>query len=93
MPRYISIYNKRVEPLLVCFKPEVRESILKTKPEDREYFTKSQCILINGIPRKEVDQDTLEDILELSDEEKVFWKKLGLSENSFMEELGILDTI
>ena len=50
VPRYVSIYNKRVEPLLVCFKPEVREGLLKTKPEDREYFTKSQCVLINGIP-------------------------------------------
>ena len=29
VPRYISIYNKRVEPLLVCFKPEVRDSLLK----------------------------------------------------------------
>ena len=93
VPRYISIYNKRVEPLLVCFKPEVRDSLLKTKPDDREYFTNSQCKLINGVPRKEADQDTLEDILELSHEEETFWKDMGLSENSFMEELGILDTI
>ena len=42
VPRYISTFNKRVEPLLVCFKPEVRESLLKKKPEDREYYTKSQ---------------------------------------------------
>jgi len=93
VPRYVSIYNKRVEPLLVCFKPEVRDSILKTKPEDREYFTKSQCNLINGVPRKEADQDTLEEILELSKEEKVFWEKLNLSENYFMEELGIFDSV
>lgn len=91
--RYVSIYNKRVEPLLVCFKPEVRESLLKTKPEDREYYTKSQCELINGIPRKESDQDKLDDILELSPEESNFWKNIGLSENSFMEELGIFETI
>ena len=93
VPRYVSIYNKRVEPLLVCFKPEVREGLLKTKPEDREYFTKSQCVLINGIPRKEADQDTLENILELSVEEKVFWEKVKLSENYFMEELGILNSV
>ena len=79
--------------MLVCFTPEVRESILKNNPEDREYFTKSQCTLINGIPRKEADQDTLEDILELSKEEKIFWEKVGLSENYFMEELGIFDTV
>ena len=91
--RYISIYNKRVEPLLVCFKPEVREFLLKTKPEDREFFTKTQCELINGIPRKEADQDKLEEILTLSPEEKMFWDNMGLSENSFMEELGIFETV
>ena len=91
--RYVSIYNKRVEPLLVCFKPEVREFLLKTKPEDREFFTKTQCELINGIPRKEADQDKLDEILTLSPEEQMFWDNMGLSENSFMEELGIFETI
>ena len=93
VPRYISTFNKRVEPLLVCFKPEVRESLLKKKPEDREYYTKSQCELINGIPRKEADQDLLEEILKLSPEENMFWEKTGVSENYFMEELGILNTV
>jgi DNA polymerase elongation subunit (family B) len=93
VPRYISTFNKRVEPLLVCFKPEVRESLLKKKPEDREYYTKSQCELINGIPRKEADQDLLEEILKLSPEENMFWEQTGVSENYFMEELGILDTV
>ena len=90
IPRYISTFNKRVEPLLVCFKPEVRESVLKKKPEDREYYTKTQCQLINGVPRKESDQDALDDILTLSPEEKEYWAKMNLSENYFMEELGIL---
>ena len=89
----MSIYNKRVEPLLVCFKPEVRDSLLKTKPEDREFFTKTQCELINGIPRKEADQDKLEEILTLSPEEQTFWDNMGLSENSFMEELGIFESV
>jgi len=91
--RYVSIYNKRVEPLLVCFKPEVRDSLLKTKPEDREFFTKTQCELINGIPRKEADQDKLDEILTLSPEEQMFWNSIGLSENSFMEELGIFESV
>ena len=91
--RYVSIYNKRVEPLLVCFKPEVRDSLLKTKPEDREFFTKTQCELINGIPRKEADQDKLDEILTLSPEEQMFWDNMGLSENSFMEELGIFESV
>ena len=90
VPRYISTFNKRVEPLLVCFKPEVRESILKKNPENREYYTKTQCQLINGVPRKESDQDSLDEILTLSPEEKEYWAKMKLSENYFMEELNIL---
>jgi hypothetical protein len=93
VPRYINTFNKRVEPLLVCFKSEVRNSIIKKKPEDREYYTNSQCELIHGIARKEGDQDSLEEILTLSPEEKIYWKKMELSENSFMEDLGILETI
>ena len=92
-PRYINVFNKRVEPLLVCFNEEVRESILKKNPEDREYYTKTQCELINGVPRKEADQDSMEDILTLSDEEKTFWVNTNTSEDYFMEELGILNTI
>jgi DNA polymerase elongation subunit (family B) len=93
VPRYVSIFNKRVEPLLVCFKPEVRDSLLKKNPEDREYYTKTQCNLINGIGRKEGDQDSLEEILELSTEEKIYWKKMNTSENYFMEELGLLNAV
>ena len=92
-PRYINVFNKRVEPLLVCFNEEVRESLLKKKPEDREYYTKTQCELINGVPRKEADQDSIEDILTLSDEEKTFWLNINTSEDYFIEELGILNTI
>ena len=93
VPRYISTFNKRIEPLLVCFKPEVRESLIKKLPEDREYYTKTQCTLINGISRKEGDQDSLEEVLELSKEEELYWKKTNTSENYFMEELGLLDAV
>jgi len=93
VPRYINTFNKRVEPLLVCFQKEVRDSLIKKNPEDREYYTKTQCTLIHGIPRKDGDQDSLEEILTLSPEEKIYWKKMELSEDSFMEELDILKTI
>ena len=90
VPRYVSTFNKRIEPLLVCFKPEVRESLIKKNPEDREYYTNKQCELINGVPRKESDQDSLDEILSLSQEETEYWLKMELSENYFMEELNIL---
>ena len=89
IPRYISTFNKRVEPLLVCFKPEIRDTILKKNPEDREYYTKTQCKLINGVPRKEGDQDSLEEILALSPEETQYWKSMNLSEDYFIEELAL----
>ena len=83
--RYISIFNKRIEPLLVVFKPEVRESLLVKKPEDRQFFTTKQCELIKGIPRREFDQDSLEEVMSVSPEEKLFWDKMNLSEDSFLE--------
>ena len=94
VPRYINIFNKRVEPLLVCFKLDIRDSILVKKPEDRQYFTRKQCELINGIGRSEGDQDSLEEVLDLSNEEKIFWKDtMGKSEDYFLEQLGLLDTV
>ena len=74
----------------MCFNEEVRESLLKKKPEDREYYTKTQCELINGIPRKEGDQDSLDEILTLSPEEIEYWGNMNVNENYFMEELGLL---
>ena len=91
--RYINIFNKRVEPLLVVFGYEIRDSLLIKKPQDRQFFTEKQCTLINGLSRKEGDQDTLEEVLSASPEELIFWKKLGTDEDEFLRELGILDTV
>jgi DNA polymerase I len=75
--RYLSNFNKRVEPLLCVFKPEIRDEILIEKPEDRQYFTKTQCELINGIPLKEGGQDKFEEVMTLSDSEVSFWNRIG----------------
>ena len=77
--RAIATFNKRVEPLLVCFKEEVRNGLLVKNPEERPYFTKDQCELINGVPFDEEDQDKLEDVMEMSDDEVVFWEKTGIN--------------
>ena len=77
--RAIATFNKRVEPLLVCFKEEVRNGLLIKNPEERPYFTKDQCELINGVPFDDEDQDKLEDVMEMSDDEVVFWEKVGVS--------------
>ena len=91
--RYINVFNKRIEPLLVVFSPDVRDSLLVKKPEDIQFFTKKQCKLINGLPRREGDQDTLEEILTLSDEERVFWNRVGEDPQNFLTDLGVLETV
>ena len=79
VPRYIAAFNKRIEPLLVVFSPDIREEILIDNPEDRPLFTKSQTQLVRGFPRKDGDQDTLDEVLTLSDTEQVFWKSVGIN--------------
>jgi hypothetical protein len=76
--RYMAAFNKRIEPLLVVFKPEIREDILIENPKDRPIFTKSQTELDRGTPKKEKDQDNLDEVLTLSDMELVFWKSVGI---------------
>jgi DNA polymerase, archaea type len=77
VPRYLSNFNKRVEPLLVAFNPSIREDILIEDPKDRQYFTKLQCELVNGYPLKESGQDKFDEVMTLSDSEVIFWNKVG----------------
>ena len=74
--RYLNVFNKRIEPLLVVFKPEIRDDILIEDPKDRQYFTKQQCDLVNGYPMKEGGQDKLEEVMTLSDSEVLFWNRV-----------------
>jgi hypothetical protein len=83
--RAISTFNKRIEPLLVVFKEEVREQLLVTNPEDRGFFTKDQSELINGVPFENGDQDSIEDLLTLSDNEVNYWVKRGIDPNYIYE--------
>lgn len=77
VPRYLSNFNKRIEPLLCVFKPEIREDILIEDPNDRQYFTKSQSELVSGFPLKEDGQDKFDEVMTLSDSEVVFWNRVG----------------
>ena len=76
VPRYLNNFNKRVEPLLVAFNPNIREDILVEDPKDRQYFTKSQCELVNGYPLKEGGQDKFDEVMTLSDSEVIFWNRV-----------------
>ena len=75
VPRYIDAFNKKVEPLLVVFNKNVRESLLITDPEEKQYFTKTELELISGIPSAPGDQDTLEELMTISPLELEFWER------------------
>lgn len=77
VPRYLTNFNKRIEPLLCVFKPEIREDVLIENPIDRQYFTKLQCELVSGFPLKEDGQDKFEEVMTLSDSEVIFWNRVG----------------
>jgi len=102
VPRAIATFNKRIEPLLVVFKQEIREGLLVTDPEQRGIFTKAQCELINGVPFDESDQDKLqEDVLDLTEQELSYWQKRGLkpdymyelAEKDWENKLRLLETV
>jgi hypothetical protein len=80
VPRAIVTFNKRIEPLMVVFKDDVRNGLIVADPEKRGIFTAAQCELINGHPLSEGDQDRLqEDVLDITEQELKYWEKRGLS--------------
>ena len=97
--RYLDAFNKKVKPLLVCFNPEIRSKILldiekikdkttKTTTEvlkHRVIFTKSECELVSGMPFKDGDQDSYQELMTMEDKEIKFWDKVNKSPN-YMEQ-------
>jgi DNA polymerase elongation subunit (family B) len=80
VPRAVATFNKRIEPFLVVFQQEVRDSLIVDDPNDRGLFTTEQCELINGLPLDEDGQDDLyKDVLDITPEELMYWRKRGLS--------------
>jgi hypothetical protein len=77
--RAVVTFNKKLLPLMVVFQDEVRNNLLVNEPEKRGIFTKSQCELISGNPLKDGDQDTVEELLEITDLELKFWDRVGVS--------------
>ena len=86
--KYIDQFNKRIKPLLVCFSPEIRETILIQNPEQRQYFTTEQCQLVSGYPNKETEQDTYEQLMTLERKEMDFWLSIN-QEPPFIKECGL----
>ena len=86
--KYIDMFNKRITPLLVCFKKDIRNKILITNPNDRQYFTEEESQLCSGEPNNITDQDTYEQLMTMEDKEIKFWAKYDLVP-PFIEECGM----
>ncbi len=98
--RYLDAFNKKVKPLLVCFHPDIRSKILldivKVKDKttkksverlkERVIFTKNECELVSGMPFKDGDQDSYEDLMRMEDKEIKFWDKVNKVPNNMEEE-------
>jgi hypothetical protein len=82
------MFNKRIKPLLVCFDRSIREKILITNPDERQYFTDSESQMSSGQPNKVSDQDTYEQLMTMEDKEIKFWTKYNLIP-PFIEECGM----
>ena len=102
VPRAITTFNKRIEPLMVVFQDEVRNHLIVDNPQDRGIFTTSQCELINGHPLGDGDQDDLQkDVMDITEPELRYWEKRGLksdymydlAEEGWEEKLGVLQTV
>jgi DNA polymerase elongation subunit (family B) len=86
--RAIATFNKRVEPLLIVFDDEVRDTLLVKNPEDRSFYTTEQCKLINGKPFSPGDQDDIyENLIKMEQGEVDFWESVGIDPN-YMYELA-----
>ena len=96
--KYLANFNKRINPLLVCFKTEIRDQILldmvknkKTQEMelmDVKVFTKAQCVLDSGNAFKESDQDSLNELMTMEDKEIMFWMRTNKIPNN-LEELNM----
>ena len=73
IPKYIDQFNKRISGLLTCFHPDIRNKMLITDPKDINYFDKNETQLVSSMPKKEIDQDSLEELFTMEDKEIKFW--------------------
>ena len=84
--RAIATFNKRVEPLLIVFDDEVRDTLLVKNPEDRSFYTSGQCKLINGKPFSPEDQDDVyENLIKMEQGEIDFWSNVGINPDHIYE--------
>ncbi len=86
--KYITNFNKKIEPLLICFSKIVKDTILIENPTNRQYYTEEDVKLTNfnfdtyPYDKKDID-DLYQDgsnvaLFKMEDREVVFWNKMNL---------------
>jgi DNA polymerase elongation subunit (family B) len=78
--RYVNNFNKRVTALLTVFSQKVRDTLIKEKPMDREYYGDNEIQLVN------FDRDSIEDFFYLEEKEVKFWNRTGLRPDDIFKE-------
>lgn len=78
--RYVNNFNKRVTALLTVFPEKIRNTLIKEKPMDREYYSDSEIQLVN------FDRDSIEDFFYLEEKEVKFWNRTGLRPDDIFTE-------
>jgi DNA polymerase elongation subunit (family B) len=78
--RYVSNFNKRVTALLTVFSQKVRDTLIKEKPMNREYYSDDEIQLLN------FDRDSIEDFFYLEEKEVKFWNRTGLKPDDIFTE-------
>ena len=88
--RYLAMFNKRVEVLLIVFDRDTRyirsensrgkivkkHNMLITKPEEKKAWLLAELELVSGQPENEADEDTLTELYTPSEKEMELWAKL-----------------
>jgi DNA polymerase elongation subunit (family B) len=72
--RYVEAFNAKVKLLLVVFNQQVRDTLLKTNPAERNHFTESELELISY----ENPKDPLSEFFQMEASEVKFWNLSGL---------------
>jgi len=92
----IDSFNKSIEPLLVCFKPEIKNTLLKIQPEDREYYLEEDMGLKSYVYENyPFDKERIDSLysdgenlalFKMEEKEVKFWNNTGLNPYSIFNE-------
>ena len=84
---YIKKFNAAIHPLFLCFDNDLRKKIIIKNPSEKPMVLSSELKLVCGIPFEDkMDvQDSLDELLELSESEKRHWATVGYSPDSFLD--------